>query len=155
MARRYDPELALADRFKVYLDATLSETLRQASPVVTFYDPMAQDDAHRVVVLIHNCDTQTNDPYSFKAEVEVTVKSQLAQVSLSEDMTAHFDRTNEVREALLRTTLAEGLNTGSVGLGVTYVSPKRTLRTDVREGWAYSEMRMAVACHSRLAADDV
>lgn len=155
MARRYDPELALADRFKAYLDATLSEALRTASPVVTFYDPMAQEDAHRVVVLVHNCDTVTNDPCSFTGEVEVTVKSQLAQVSLSADMAAHFDRTNEVREALLRTTLVAGLNEGSVGLGVSYVSPKRTLRTDVREGWVYSEMRMAVACHARLAAEDV
>ena len=155
MARRYDPELALAERFKAYLEATLSEALITASPVVTFFDPMAQDDAHRVVVLIHDCDTQTNSPQSYVATVEVTVKSQLAESSLKKDLEAHFDRTNEVREALLRMTLVDGLNAGSVGLGVDYVSPKRTLKTDMVSCWAYSEMRLSVACHTRAAGDDV
>jgi hypothetical protein len=154
MARRYDPELALADRFKTYLDATLSEALRMASPVVTFYDLMAQDDAHRVVVMVESCTTLPNAPQNYIAQVEVTVKSQTAQKSLKADVESHFDRANEVREALCRATAVAELNTG-VGLGVSYVSPVQKYSTDVRDGWIYSAVTLSVSCHTRDAADDV
>lgn len=155
MARRYDPELALADRFKAYLEATLSEDLRMASPVVTFYDPAAQDDAHRVVVLVHNVTTLPNDRASFEAVVEVTVKSSIAQPTMQEDMSAHFDRTNEVREAVLRSEAVDEMNADSVGLGVNFIAPEISMSTDVREGWVYSETKLTVSCWARAAEDEV
>lgn len=150
--RRYDPEFALAEVIKQYLDAKLSETLRMASPVVTFYDPMAQDDAHRVVVLIHGAETNVNSPTSWKCQVEVTVKSQTAQKTLQKDMKAHFDRTNEVRDALLVQGMADELDTIDPGLGVPFGSPSRTLSTDVRDGWVYSEIRFDVQAYARQTA---
>jgi len=108
-----------------------------------------------VVVLVHNVATQENDRVSFVAQVEVTVKSSIAQPTMREDMEAHFDRTNEVREALLRGEAVDEMNAGSVGLGVNFIAPEISMSTDVREGWVYSETKLTVACWARAADDDV
>lgn len=156
MARRYDPEFATAERFEKYLKKTLSEALQQASPVVTFFDPMAQDDAHRVVVMPKDFDTQVNSPQNWTGAVEIVVKSQLHQgKKMRIDVAAHFDRANELREAVLRGDLREKLDTGSVGLGFDFVSPEMKLQTDAREGWIYSAITVLFSCYARAAADDV
>lgn len=147
--RRYDPELAVSEAFKGYLDAALSEALRQISPVVTFYDPMAQDKAHRVVVLVHECTTKPNTKTAWDAVVEVTVKSRTQQATLKKDMADHFDRSNEVREALFRDELTAGLDAVKPGLGIDHVSTEIHLATEVRDGWVYSEARFEVSCYAR------
>ena len=154
MARRYDPEFAVADRFKAYLEATLSEALTLKSPVVTFYDPMAQDDAARIVVFPQEFDSETNSPQNWSGEVQITVKSQCAQKTMKKDIEAHADKTNEVREALLRSEMLTELNNG-VGLGISFISRAMKFKTDVVQGWIYSDAIFDVKCHAREAADDV
>lgn len=150
--RRYEPEWALAEIFESYLDEVLDEELFSKSPVVTFFDPMAQDEAERVVVLVHDVETSADGVSNFAAVVEVTVKSQLKKPTLAEDMAAHFERTKAVRDVLCATNLMTELDAVDDGLGVDGVNKRRGMRTQLADGWIYSETKLTVKCFARAAA---
>lgn len=144
--QRYDIEWASALIFTEYLKGIISSEIQTASPVITFFDPMAVDEADRIIVEIPNGKTMKESRGNFSAVCKVTVKSRWRKPSVSTDMAAHFDRVNWTRDALLNpalndeTTLAAIATTKNIlGVAIQFQRPEISFSTDVREGWIYSE----------------
>ncbi len=151
--QRYDIEWALPPIVAAYLTAELTlqfPKLADVSPVITIFDPMAIDEANRVIVEVPGGKTMKEQQGSFSGSCLVTVKSRWAQPSVAADMSAHFNRTNWTRDALMSPTIAADLNAlaltmataagkSSAGLNVDFVQPVIEFKLDVRSGWVYSE----------------
>jgi hypothetical protein len=129
---RYDIETAVAQCFADYLKSTVEAPILAICPVVTFFDPMSIDDAHRIIV---HCDTAQSDPTSvgnFDCRVSVDVKSQWTQENIAVDFQAHFRRVNEVRDKLWPAILLASLQAlQSDGLLIEYPQPRRDLSTKI------------------------
>jgi hypothetical protein len=142
MSQRYDIEWALAPVVAVYLQGKISDAAQLISPVVTFFDPMAVDEANRFVIEVPSAMTLADSPGNFSGACQCTVKSRWTQKTLAVDMAAHFDRSNQMRDALMSIALANDLNTvagNNAGWKMDYIQPKREFKTVVAEGWVYSD----------------
>lgn len=148
--QRYDIEWALAPVVASYLQGKLDPAIVAASPVITFFDPMAVDEASRIIVEIPQCQTMKELQGNFNGSCNVTVKSRWTKPTVAADFPAHYNRTNFTRDALMSAMLAADLNSAaavlaaaagqpSVGFNLDFVQPVFTFKTDVREGWIYSE----------------
>jgi len=148
--QRYDIEWALAPVVAAYLSGKISPQIQAVSPVITFFDPMAVDEANRIIVEIPNSETMKELTGNFSGVCNVTVKSRWAKPSVAADFKAHYDRVNWTRDSLMSPTLVADLNVSalslsaaagqsSVGFTLDFVKPVLKFKTDVREGWIYSE----------------
>jgi len=149
--RRYDVEWAAAPVFAQYLLNKLDPAIVASAPVITFFDPMSGDEAQRIVVTVLKGNSQKESPANYAFACKVTVKSRWAKSTVQNDMAAHFDRTNWVRDVLSANTLVNDLNAiaaaplsgvfvGGGGLVFDFIQPRRDFDTDVREnGWIYSD----------------
>ena len=150
--RVYEAEWAVAQIFAQYLDEVLPAENNepfQKCPCVTFFDPMAQDEADRVVIFIHQVDAPADGAANFVATVEVTIKSRNTQPKMEDDVKRHFARVKLLRGALCDAGMLAALDGIDSGLGVNYVNNGRQFRTDVAKGWIYSETRLEVKCFAR------
>jgi hypothetical protein len=148
---RVVPEYALAQAAAAYLTATLDAIDFETWPIVTWFDPMAQDESNRVVCIVEGGETMAQDPASFSLELSVGVKTQWAQPSVATDMANHFDRTNQVRDVLNTTqdTLLTGLIAACpAGFSVSYVNQSRQLTTQVNQANYWSEIKLTVKAHA-------
>jgi hypothetical protein len=148
--RRYDIEWALAPVVALYLQGKISAAAQLISPVVTFFDPMAVDEANRFVIEIPSAATMAESPGNFSGTCQCTVKSRWTQKTLAADMAAHFDRSNWMRDALMSIALVNDLNTAAgnnAGWRLDYIQPKREFSTVVAEGWAYSDVKFTFNGH--------
>jgi hypothetical protein len=148
--QRYDIEWALAPAVAAYLGGKISPDIQSVSPVITFFDPMAVDEANRIIVEIPQAKTMKEARGNFSGTCKVTVKSRWAKPTVKTDFSAHFDRTNWTRDALMSPTLATDVQAaalvlataagqGSTGFNFDFQQPEISFQTDVREGWIYSE----------------
>lgn len=135
---RYDIEWALPAVVVAYLQAKLPEAAQAVSPVITFFDPMAVAEENRFIVEVPKCSTMAEAPGNFSGTCDVTVKSRWARPTAKADQSAHSDRTNWARDALMAPECADDLSAAAVGFAIDYVQPKRDWDTQVEEGWIYS-----------------
>lgn len=148
---RLNPEYQLAVAMKAYLEDALDAADFTDCPVVTWFDPMAIDDGHRVVCICQTARTHDNQTGNFSAEIEVGVRTEWAQPTVQADTETHFDRVGQVRDALgpLPETLAAALASFcNAGFTVSYVDSQREYTTEVNEGNFYSSTKLSVECHA-------
>ena len=147
---RYDIEWVLAGAVAAYLGDELSDQSLQASPVVTFFDPMAVAEENRLVVEVPRAVTDKCLKGIFDADVTVTVKSRWTQKTVQTDFQNHYSRTNDCRDKLMADpeTMSAALSGYVNGVVFDYVQPKVEFSTDVREGWIYSEAKLVINGHS-------
>lgn len=144
-------ELVLANGFTALFNATLDASRLADCPPVSFADPMAWDEAHRLITF---CPTLTNAPEhpgSFLADVQIMVKSQWTQPDASTDISAHFARVNDVRNLLLADDLTDRLSAviNPDDLGIDHVNKGIRFTTALMDGnWITSEAQLQVRCHN-------
>jgi hypothetical protein len=148
--QRYDIEWALAPAVAAYLQGKIDPAIQAVSPVITFFDPMAVDEANRIIVEIPQAKTMKEARGNFSGACKVTVKSRWSKPTVKADFSAHYDRTNWTRDSIISPTLVTDLNSSalslataagqsSAGFTLDFQQPEIVFQTDVREGWIYSE----------------
>ena len=146
---RFDPEIALADTLTGYIKSILSGDIFETCPAVTFFDPMSIDDADRIVVQVPSCDTMAESAGNFDLIAEVGIKTQWAQVSVTDDMKKHFDRVSALRDILSASNIKDRLESFQPdGFKVDFVNPSRAGSTKVFEGWIFTDTKMQIAAHA-------
>lgn len=148
---KYNVEYHIALAAKSYCETALDLGDFANCPVVTWFDPMAVDDANRVVCICQSAASSPTAPGNFTAKIEIGVKTQWAQPSLESDMGTHFDRVNQVRDIFNATQedlIASLTAACPVGLAVTYINQDREYSTEVNEGNYYSAISITVHCHA-------
>lgn len=153
---RYDVETAAATLFANYLNAVASTQPGYvldpaACPIVTFFDPMSVADADRVVVMCPTATTDIPDAGRFQATMDIGVKTQWTQATITAQFKMHFARVNDVRDKLMLAPLA--LATALVpylpqGMAVDFVQPQKHFSTHIAESstskWIYSGTQLDI-----------
>lgn len=148
---RYDFEIAGAQIVADYLSEVLDASITNICPVVTFFDPMSVQDAHRIVVMVPNGSTDSAQPGSAEMLVEVGVRSRYRQTIIQQDFADHFERLNAVRSALFVENLAAVLDIGSpAGIGICHATNKKDFQTNIYgEGWIYSQTSFRITLFAK------
>lgn len=151
-AARFDFEFALPQGFQAYLAAVLSDATTSVSPVVTWFDPMAVDDANRVVVFATRGTAPNNLSSNCDMSVEIGVKSRWAQKTLAADIAAHGARLSDVRNALLEQGLAGDADLQVPGMGIINIDNTRQYESDVIDnGWIISKTTLTVSVFAKAS----
>ncbi len=139
MTHHIDIEWVLAAVIASYLSTNLDQSITVTCPVVTWYDPMSQDDASRIVVTVPDGETEDDIVGNGDFSVEVNVKSQWTQPTLAADQATHRNRVVAVRSLLWTDTLIADIGTAAAALdesvGINMVYYKRRMRTEVMDQW--------------------
>ncbi len=135
-----DLEWKLSPLLASYFRKQLAKTTTDTSPVIAFFDPMAIDEANRIVIESPKALVDRSSADNFSAAVKITVKSQLGQIGTLEDLKAHFQRVNEVRGKLFGDTFCADVSALSAEVVITDCLPKFEFETDyTRVGFIFSE----------------
>jgi hypothetical protein len=144
---RHDIEYALAETFKDYLTAKLDAADFVFWPIVTLYDPMAIDDANRVVCIVTDAELSEKQDGNFTAEIEIGVKTFWTQPDVATELAAHFDRVNQVRDVLSQSQeqfLTDLAAVAPAGMTITFANRRKKLSTAVNEANYYSTSTFTV-----------
>lgn len=148
---KYNIEYQAAEAVKGYLTATLDAADFTSWPIVTWFDPMAIDDASRVVCICQSATSHETGAGNFSADVEVGVRTNWNQPTVQADMASHFDRVAQVRDVLNDDTdaLVAGIAAQcAAGFTVSFVNVRREYATEVNEGNYYSSVKLSIECHA-------
>lgn len=146
---RNDIEKAVVETVVAYASATLDQDFVAGIPVVAFYDPMAIDDADRIIVSCEIGETKQSGPSNAVVQVEVGVKTRLEQPDMADAISGHFVRVNAVRDIFNVSSLEDELHENAAdGIAITNVEPVRRFGTTMSDGSAYSRLEMNVHCHT-------
>lgn len=143
---RHDHERAICETVAAYLEGVLDAALIAAAPVVSFYDPMALDDADRITVICERGETKASQPGNFTAQVEVGVKTRLEQPDMANVISTHFERVNAVRDVFSVADPAGDVSAHNVaGIEVTHIESVRRFSTDMgSEVFIYSKLELTI-----------
>ena len=145
------PEYALSLTAKAYLTSALDSADFEAWPLCTYFDPMATDDSNRVVCIVESGESEPEATGNFNLELQVGVKTQWAQPTVETDMQNHFDRVNQVRDALScdqETLVAALITVCPEGFSIHGVDLRRQFTTAVNQGNYYSDIKLTVKAHA-------
>lgn len=137
MSIRYDIEIATAQCLTSYLQALLTAEIddlpmQEKCPVVTFYDPMSIQEDDRIIVRVATSQSNAESPGNFAAAVELALKSQWKQPTLSADFARHFARLNALRSVIWVQGLAAELAPYTpAGFAVNFVDNTRQNQTEI------------------------
>ena len=148
---RVIPEYACSVAAKDYLTSALDAVDFVEWPICEYFDPMAQDESNRVVCIVESADTEPESTGQFQVELQVGVKTQWAQPSVEADRANHFDRVNQVRDALCgdMETLVTALNSVCpTGFAIHGVNLRRQFTTAVNQGNYYSDVKLTIQAHA-------
>jgi hypothetical protein len=148
------PEFQLCDTFLTFLLARQEDNNLDIGgiPIVSFYDPMAVDDADRCVVICEGGKVPDYTLGNFELGVEVGLKTIWATPSLAADLEKHKLRLTSLRNILCIATadLITSLNAvAPVGFLVTYVNKGRDIKTSSNDEGScnfYSSIELTVKC---------
>lgn len=144
---RYDAEMTLAQTIADYLNDVVYDPFRAASPIVTFFDPMSQDEANRIIVIVPSADTNVEDAATFMCEAEIGNKTILSQPTMQQDFADHYARVNAVRDKFYPTDLVSRLQAKAPdGFKINYVNPARKFVTQIGD-YLYSALHLSIKCY--------
>ena len=152
--RRYDYEIPLSDAAKKYLAGLIGDDL---SPLlVSWTDPMSEDDSSRIVILSNRGNTMVESPGNSFLQLDVIVRTFWKQPSMNDDFTEHRRRQNIVFDKMMSPTLADDLMANiEAGIKIDFVQPRRDFETEIfgkDGGFIESKITTGVHCFSTEAA---
>lgn len=153
MSAYLDPEFLLAEVVAGWLRDQVSTETQEACPVVEFSDPMSVDAADRIVVMVPSGESDEEWGGNGTFQLDIGIKTQWQQSDIDADFAKHRARIKEVRTILWDSDLQTSLETQSDGqIGVSFVHPKRGFKTQVYDGWLYTETNLTVQIYLKEQA---
>jgi len=155
---RYDVENQIAALFAAYLVSEVDADMQEDSPIVTFYDPMSVDEENRIVVQVPSGQTRRESMANGLVAVDVGIKSQWHQKTIKDDFKGHFDLVAEVRDKLFADcdaivaaiiAAAAAQNPPIVGIEIDYIDQQRAFKTEVLDGWLYTETSLQASYYNK------
>lgn len=152
MTQNLDIEWILAGVFVAFVQANISSGIITASQIVTWMDPMAVDEADRVIVTVPDGQSEDYMVANGQFNVEIGVKTQFAQATLQDqDVTKHRSRVIAVRSLLWTDTLIADLTAAAAGaMGFNFIQPQRSFKSQVMAQNLWSETGLRVDIFSTI-----
>lgn len=148
---RWDFEKAVCETLVAYAAGVLTSEVTDSAPVVSYLDTMSQDDGARVIIIAEDGETKLAGQGNATVNVEVGVKTPMAQPTASADTATHFDRVNYVRDIFATADVSGDVAGYNVtGIAVTHIESERRFATEIDRdsGFLYSSLELAVHCHA-------
>lgn len=146
---RYDFEFALTEAAVEYVRALLPDEIQANRPVIGWVDSMSWLAEDRITILSTEANGSAETIAEADCQLEIGVKTKLAQATLQSDMERHRLAVDEVRGALAipADDILDGLNEHRPrGIRFSFVGNAREYSSDINDIVIYSSVRLSVKC---------
>lgn len=152
MIQNLDPEWILPPILVALFQAGISASVIDPAQIVSWFDPMSVDEADRIVVIVPDGQSEDYAVGNAQMTVEVGVKTQWAQSTLtSADVARHRARVVAVRSLLWVDTLVADLTALAAGaMGFNFIQPQRQFKTEVNAQSLWSQVTIKAEIFSTI-----